>query len=48
MVLRLETIFPAVMVVLQVAACVPYWVQGDWRMGVYWMAAATLTVVVTW
>jgi hypothetical protein len=31
-----------------VSAVAPYFVDGNWRRGVYWIAAAVLTGVVTW
>lgn len=42
---------PAVLVVINVAAAIGYGVTGGaeaWRKVVYWLAAATLTGVVTW
>jgi len=47
-IIPIEKIFPTALIIQQLIASVPYWYQGDWRMGVYWMAAATLTIVVTW
>ena len=43
-----QTAFPAIMVVMQLGASYFYWADGDWRKMVYWLAATTLTVVVTW
>ena len=42
-----KQILPAVLIVIDVAASIPCWLDGDWRRGVYWLAAATLTYVVT-
>lgn len=39
--------FPLTIVALMTAASVPYFAEGDWRRGVYWLAAATINLVVT-
>jgi len=41
-------IFPTVLIVLDVAAAIVYAAHGDWRKAVYWLAAAILTVTVTY
>lgn len=42
--------FPTILIVLDVAAAVVYALEGwaQWRMAVYWCAAAVLTYTVTW
>ena len=40
-------LFPSILIVLDVCAASAYIPSGDWRKVVYWMAAATLTYVVT-
>ena len=40
-------LFPAVMIVLDLAAAAVWAGDGDWRKVVYWLAAAVLTYVVT-
>lgn len=40
-------IFPTALIVLDVCASVPYALRMEWRMAVYWLAAATLTACVT-
>lgn len=45
--MRPEYAFPVVLIALDVLAAVPYAVKGDWRMAIYWLAAATLTSCVT-
>jgi hypothetical protein len=41
--------FPTVLAALDVCAAVRYaFLPGEWRRVVYWLAAATLTAVVTW
>ena len=42
------SLFPALLVALDLGAAVVYGIEGDWRRAVYWTAAAVLTVVVTW
>ena len=44
-------ILPTILTVIDVLAAIAYAVHGgaaEWRMVVYWMAAAVLTFVVTW
>lgn len=43
-----EYIFPTTLVVLDTLAALSYAVQRDWRMMIYWLAAATLTACVTY
>jgi len=40
-------IFPALLIILDISAAIVYMIAGDVRNCVYWLAAATLTVVVT-
>ena len=46
--MRMEYIFPTVLIALDVCASIPYAVKCNWRMMVYWLAAATLTACVTY
>lgn len=41
-------VFPTMLIILDVCAAIAYAPSGNWRMVVYWLAAATLTTVVTW
>jgi hypothetical protein len=41
-------ILPTVLIIIDILASIPYGLAGDWRRCVYWLAAATLTYVVTW
>lgn len=43
-----EKILPSVLILIDIAAAVGYIPGGEWRRVVYWIAAATLTTVVTW
>jgi len=40
-------VFPVVLIVLDVAAAVVYALEADARRAIYWLAAAVLTLVVT-
>ena len=42
-----EYIFPIAMIGLNIASAMCYAVQSNWRMAIYWIAAATLTSCVT-
>ena len=41
-------IFPTALIVLDVCAAMTYIPGHDWRRVIYWLAAATLTTVVTY
>ena len=43
-----EKIFPTVLMILDFFAAVPYAMNHDLRMTVYWIAAGVLTLSVTW
>lgn len=43
-----EKIFPTILIILDVASAMPYIAKCDLRMSVYWLAAAVLTLSVTW
>ena len=40
--------FPTVLIVLDLCAAAGYAPCGDWRKVLYWLAAATITAMVTW
>jgi len=44
----MEKVFPTILIFLDICAAACYVPGGDWRKVVYWLAAATLTTVVTW
>lgn len=46
--MKSEYIFPTVLIALDVFAAIPYAAKGNWRMTIYWLAAATLTACVTY
>ncbi len=46
--MKSEYIFPTILIILDVAASVPYMLKGNIRMMIYWLAAATLTACVTY
>jgi len=39
--------FPIILIGLDIGAAVVYLCSGDWKHGIYWVAAATLTATVT-
>lgn len=43
-----EKIFPTILIILDVLAALPYIAQHNLSMSVYWLAAAVLTLSVTW
>ena len=45
--MRIERIVAGLMVLLSITAAAVYFRQGDWRRGVYWAAAAVLSLMVT-
>ena len=45
--MKAEYIFPTLLIGLDIAASLPYAAKCNWRMMVYWLAAATLTACVT-
>ena len=45
--MKLQYIFPIILIVLQVFAGILYIPSRDWYMVVYWIAAAVLNIAVT-
>lgn len=43
----MDKFFPVVLIVLDVAASAMYLYYTNWKMSVYWLAAAVLTICVT-
>ena len=41
-------VFPTILMILDFLACIPYFIHGDLRHGVYWIAAGVLTLTVTY
>ena len=46
--MRTEYIFPTILIALDVCAAIIYAKVCEWRMAIYWLAAATLTACVTY
>ena len=46
--MKSEYLFPTVLILLDIAAEIPYAAKGNVRMMIYWLAAATLTACVTY
>ena len=45
--MKLQNLFPSIMFLCSLGACLVYAFSGDWRRALYWGAAATITVAVT-
>jgi len=43
-----QQVFPTILIILDICAALAYVPMCDWRKIVYWLAAAALTVVVTY
>lgn len=43
----MKLVFPLGIAVAMVCAAVPYAMAGDWRHAIYWLAAASINLVVT-
>lgn len=43
-----EKIFPTILIILDLCAAGVYFHKGDYRMLIYWVAAATLTASITY
>lgn len=41
-------LLPTALIIIQTCASLPYFTDGNWRMGLYWLFAAGLTAVVTY
>ena len=41
-------IFPSLLIALDLCAAIVYAAKCEWRMGLYWISAATLTACVTY
>lgn len=42
-----EKILPTVLIIIDILSSIPYFIHGDIRHGVYWIAAGILTITVT-
>jgi hypothetical protein len=45
--MKFNQFFPAILIILDLLASGGCWLSGDWKRGIYWIAAATLTACVT-
>lgn len=45
--MKTEQILPTILITIDILSSIPYFVQGDIRRGIYWLAAAVLTTTVT-
>lgn len=46
--MKIEWLFPTLIIGLNIASAMCYMFQTNWKMGLYWIAAATLTACVTY
>ncbi len=44
----MTTLFPSILIALDIAAAIVYAVSGDLKRAIYWIAAAILTACVTY
>jgi len=44
---KMEKVFPIILIILDMAASITYCFYFNWKMSVYWLAAAVLTICVT-
>lgn len=42
-----EKVFPIILIILDICASVPYFAAGNFKTGIYWLAAAVLNICVT-
>lgn len=40
-------LFPIILIILNLAACLVYAFHSDWKMAIYWLSAAVLNICVT-
>lgn len=45
--IKIKYIFPLILIILDLCAALVYFLLKDWKKGVYWIAAAVLTLMVT-
>lgn len=43
-----EKIFPTILIILQALCSIPYFCIGEWKQGIYWIAACVLNIAVTY
>ena len=46
--MKSELLFPTIIIGLNLASAALYILHTNWKMGLYWVAAATLTACVTY
>lgn len=45
--MKIQYIFPVLLMLLDVGAAIVYATDGDWKKAIYWVAAAVLNTAVT-
>lgn len=43
----MDKLFPVTLIILDFGASIVYAIEYNWRMSIYWLAAAILTICVT-
>ena len=43
----MDKLFPIILIILDFAASITYALYSNWRLAIYWFAAAILTICVT-
>ena len=46
--MQAKQVLPTILMAIDFAASIPYFVEGDILMGVYWVSAGMLTLSLTW
>ena len=46
--MQTKQILPTILMAIDFAAAIPYFIESDIRMGVYWVSAGMLTLSLTW
>ena len=44
----MKTLFPTILIILDLCSAIVYGCYGDWRKFIYWIAAGALTAAVTY
>lgn len=44
----MKYLFPTILIILDILAGIVYFIYGDWKKGIYWIAAAILSACVVY
>lgn len=45
--MKVVWIMPAILIIIDLVSATVYFINGDWKRGIYWVSAAVLTASVT-